>query len=125
MDIFNFKSTIINTEDTATTNATFSKVRVIRTNDNPAGSTHNWINFYELQVWVNGTNIAFNAPTKTSDLDYANSESRWHSHRAVNGIINENGNVLGMMPHPERACDKILGSDDGKFIFKSIIERFK
>ena len=39
-------------------------MRVIRTNDNPAGSTHNYLNFYELQVWVNGTNIAFNAPAK-------------------------------------------------------------
>ena len=47
------------------------------------------------------------------------------SQNDIAGIINENGNVLGMMPHPERACDKILGSDDGKFIFKSIIERFK
>ena len=28
---------------------------------------------------------------------------------------------LGMMPHPERACDKILGSDDGKFIFESML----
>ena len=82
---------IINTEDTATTNATFSKVRVIRTNDNPTDSVHNWINFYELQVWVNGTNIAFNAPTKTNDIDYANKESRWHGSRAVNGIISESG----------------------------------
>lgn len=40
----------------------------------------------------------------------------------IAGILNENGNVLGMMPHPERACDQILGSDDGKFIFKSIID---
>jgi len=30
----------------------------------------------------------------------------------IGGIINEKRNVLGMMPHPERACDKILGSDD-------------
>jgi phosphoribosylformylglycinamidine synthase len=39
----------------------------------------------------------------------------------IGGIINENRNVLGMMPHPERACDKILGSDDGKIIFESMI----
>ena len=39
----------------------------------------------------------------------------------IGGIINKKGNVLGMMPHPERACDKILGSDDGKKIFKSMI----
>jgi phosphoribosylformylglycinamidine synthase len=40
----------------------------------------------------------------------------------IAGITNETGNVLGMMPHPERACDKILGSEDGKFIFQSILE---
>lgn len=39
----------------------------------------------------------------------------------IAGIINRNGNVLGMMPHPERACDSVLGKTDGQFIFKSII----
>lgn len=38
----------------------------------------------------------------------------------IAGIINENGNVLGMMPHPERACEMILGSQDGRLIFESI-----
>jgi len=41
----------------------------------------------------------------------------------IGGIINKKGNVLGMMPHPERACDKILGSDDGRKIFESMIGR--
>jgi len=40
----------------------------------------------------------------------------------IAGIINKKGNVLGMMPHPERVCDPILGNTDGQFIFKSIIE---
>ncbi len=38
----------------------------------------------------------------------------------IAGIINEKGNVLGMMPHPERYSDEILGCDDGLIIFKSI-----
>ena len=38
----------------------------------------------------------------------------------IAGIMNEKGNVLGMMPHPERACEMILGSQDGRFIFESI-----
>jgi phosphoribosylformylglycinamidine synthase subunit PurQ / glutaminase len=38
----------------------------------------------------------------------------------IAGIINKEGNVLGMMPHPERSSEKELGSDDGFFIFKSI-----
>ncbi len=39
----------------------------------------------------------------------------------IAGICNEKGNVLGMMPHPERCSEKILGSADGKKIFNSII----
>ena len=38
----------------------------------------------------------------------------------IAGITNEEGNVLGMMPHPERCCDPILGGVDGSLIFKSI-----
>ena len=39
----------------------------------------------------------------------------------IAGIINKKGNVLGMMPHPERSCEKSLGSEDGNLIFKSIM----
>jgi len=40
----------------------------------------------------------------------------------IAGIINEHGNVLGMMPHPERASEPLLGSEDGLAIFKSIVK---
>jgi phosphoribosylformylglycinamidine synthase subunit PurQ / glutaminase len=43
---------------------------------------------------------------------------------SIAGIINESGNVLGMMPHPERASDPVLGHTDGKKIFDSIIKSF-
>lgn len=39
----------------------------------------------------------------------------------IAGIINREGNVLGMMPHPERAVEEVLGSIDGLKIFKSIL----
>ena len=39
----------------------------------------------------------------------------------IAGIINKKGNVLGMIPHPERSCEKSLGSEDGNLIFKSIM----
>ncbi|PIS27424.1 MAG: phosphoribosylformylglycinamidine synthase I [Candidatus Marinimicrobia bacterium CG08_land_8_20_14_0_20_45_22] len=39
----------------------------------------------------------------------------------IAGIVNRNKNVLGMMPHPERAAEKVLGSDDGLQIFKSFL----
>tara|TARA_B100000029_G_scaffold496423_1_gene562718 strand:- start:701 stop:1402 length:702 start_codon:yes stop_codon:yes gene_type:complete len=38
----------------------------------------------------------------------------------IAGITNKVGNVLGMMPHPERCCDPLLGSTDGEVIFRSI-----
>ena len=40
----------------------------------------------------------------------------------IAGIINQNGNVLGMMPHPERCCDPILGNTDGKLLFESVMQ---
>ena len=39
----------------------------------------------------------------------------------IAGIINSEGNVMGMMPHPERCCEKLLGGIDGKFIFESML----
>lgn len=43
------------------------------------------------------------------------------SARDIAGILNEGRNVLGMMPHPERACDPLMGSTDGLGIFESIL----
>ena len=40
----------------------------------------------------------------------------------IAGITNEAGNVLGMMPHPERCCEEVMGGVDGLSIFGSIIE---
>jgi phosphoribosylformylglycinamidine synthase subunit PurQ / glutaminase len=45
------------------------------------------------------------------------------SMRAIAGIVNESGNVLGMMPHPERVIDPVLGGTDGLGIFKSMLSR--
>jgi phosphoribosylformylglycinamidine synthase len=36
--------------------------------------------------------------------------------------VNETRNVFGLMPHPERACDALLGSADGAVIFRSVLE---
>jgi phosphoribosylformylglycinamidine synthase len=38
----------------------------------------------------------------------------------IAGICNRDRNVLGMMPHPERACEELLGSNDGRDIFRSL-----
>ncbi|KRM90331.1 phosphoribosylformylglycinamidine synthase subunit PurQ [Liquorilactobacillus cacaonum] len=43
----------------------------------------------------------------------------------IAGITNEAGNVLGMMPHPERAVEALLGNEDGLRVFKSLLESGK
>ena len=42
------------------------------------------------------------------------------SRESIAGICNHERNVLGLMPHPERACEELLGSSDGRDIFRSI-----
>jgi phosphoribosylformylglycinamidine synthase len=43
----------------------------------------------------------------------------------IAGIMNKKGNVMGMMPHPERAMTKELGSTDGNLVFRSIVDHVK
>lgn len=45
------------------------------------------------------------------------------SERSIAGIVNAEGNVIGLMPHPERALDERLGSSDGLAFFESILAR--
>ena len=45
------------------------------------------------------------------------------SERNIAGIVNDAGNVLGMMPHPERACSPLLGSTDGVKLLESMLAR--
>jgi phosphoribosylformylglycinamidine synthase len=41
----------------------------------------------------------------------------------IAGICNEGGNVVGLMPHPERACEEVLGSADGAVLLRSLLTR--
>jgi len=43
----------------------------------------------------------------------------------IAGIINENQNIFALMPHPERASEHILGSEDGRYLFESVIESIR
>ena len=45
--------------------------------------------------------------------------------RNIAGICNERRNVAGLMPHPERACEALLGSDDGRYVFESLVAELK
>lgn len=51
------------------------------------------------------------------ETEAANPNGSLHN---IAGIVNANGNVLGLMPHPERAVEPLLGSDDGRGIFESL-----
>jgi phosphoribosylformylglycinamidine synthase len=42
----------------------------------------------------------------------------------IAGIMNADGNVLGMMPHPERSAEVVLGNEDGRLIFQSMLSSF-
>ena len=53
---------------------------------------------------------------------YAPGENPNGSVRDIAGILSDKRNVLGMMPHPERACDPLLGSTTGRALFQSLID---
>lgn len=64
--------------------------------------------------------IIFRYCTRTGNVtDAANPNGSLSN---IAGIVNEHGNVLGMMPHPERAADPLLRHTDGQKIFQSLIE---
>jgi phosphoribosylformylglycinamidine synthase len=51
-------------------------------------------------------------------------DDAWNPNGSVNaiaGICNEGRNIVGMMPHPERACEALVGGVDGRKIFESIV----
>ena len=53
---------------------------------------------------------------------YAPGDNPNGSARNIAGILNEKRNVMGLMPHPERVCDPLLGGTDGVALFQSLIE---
>jgi phosphoribosylformylglycinamidine synthase I len=55
-------------------------------------------------------------------------EAAWNVNGATNaiaGVLNETGNVLGMMPHPENHVEAALGSTDGRGLFAGLVDHFK
>jgi phosphoribosylformylglycinamidine synthase len=53
---------------------------------------------------------------------YAKGDNPNGSARDIAGILSEKRNVMGLMPHPERVCDPLLGGSDGVALFQSLIE---
>jgi phosphoribosylformylglycinamidine synthase subunit PurQ / glutaminase len=55
-------------------------------------------------------------------------DDAWNPNGSVNAIAsvcNDTRNVVGMMPHPERACETLLGGVDGRVVFESIVKAFE
>ena len=64
--------------------------------------------------------VIFRYATAAGDVtDAANPNG---SLASIAGVCSEKRNVVGLMPHPERACDTRLGSDEGLILFKSVID---
>jgi phosphoribosylformylglycinamidine synthase len=61
----------------------------------------------------------------TADGKITNEANPNGSRENIAGIINHRGNVLGMMPHPERNAEHMLGNSDGKKILSSVLDSFK
>ncbi len=84
---------------------------------------HNEGNYFvssdQLKKIQDNEQIAFQYCDQNGNVD--NPSNPNGSLKNIAGVLNKQKNVLGMMPHPERAAEKILGCDDGKSIFESFI----
>ncbi|MCU0406951.1 MAG: phosphoribosylformylglycinamidine synthase subunit PurQ [Ignavibacteriaceae bacterium] len=72
-----------------------------------------------LKILEDNNQIVFRYSKRDGSI--TNSANPNGSVRNIAGIINRAGNVLGMMPHPERSSDSVLGKTDGSLIFKSLV----
>ena len=85
---------------------------------------HNEGNYFvsadQLKKIQDNEQIAFQYCDQNGNVD--NTSNPNGSLKNIAGVLNKQKNVLGMMPHPERAAEKILGCDDGKSIFESFVD---
>ena len=73
-----------------------------------------------LKEIENNGQVIFRYSAPDGDMDVVNNPNG--SINNIAGVTNQEGNVLGMMPHPERCCDSLLGGTDGKLIFGSVVD---
>ncbi|MBI1746865.1 MAG: phosphoribosylformylglycinamidine synthase subunit PurQ [Acidobacteria bacterium] len=108
------------TNDTCFTNAC-SKGQVLS-----LPIAHNEGNFYAdnstMRVLADNNQIVFRFCNEQGEITEAANVNG--SLGNIAGICNERRNVLGLMPHPERACEGILGSRDGRLVFESMVNAF-
>lgn len=71
-----------------------------------------------LQKLEDNQQVVFRYSSPTGEItDESNPNGSLHN---IAGIVNSQGNILGMMPHPERAAESILGGEDGRLLFESL-----
>ena len=76
-----------------------------------------------LQQLEDNGQIAFRYCNPKGEVtEAANPNGSLHN---IAGITNKKGNVLGMMPHPERACEDVLGGIDGKTLFECLVANWQ
>ncbi len=73
-----------------------------------------------LSKLEDGGQVAFRYCNASGEVD--NTSNPNGSVNSIAGIVNEGGNVLGMMPHPERACEEELSLTDGRGLFTSLLK---
>ena len=73
----------------------------------------------EIEKIENTGEVVFRYCNNRGEVDWESNPNG--SMNNIAGIMNRNGNVMGMMPHPERASENVLGSADGKKIFLSAL----
>ncbi|MCH8941780.1 MAG: phosphoribosylformylglycinamidine synthase subunit PurQ [Bacteroidetes bacterium] len=86
------------------------------------GEGNYFANEYTIEKLESNKQIFFRYSSKDGNVDMEYNPNG--SILNIAGIANEKGNILGMMPHPERCCDPLLGKTDGTKIFNSIINSF-
>ena len=78
----------------------------------------------ELHEMEKKNQIVFRYCSSSGDVG-SEDENPNGSLSSIAGVVDSSANVMGMMPHPERSCESILGGVDGKFIFESIYKYFE
>ena len=90
----------------------------------PVGEYEANITTAEIKTSQKGTRYAeirWNVSPDQYPADYGDGNPNG-SLNNIAGIVNKKGNILGMMPHPDRSSEGILGSTDGKLIFESMVQ---
>ena len=82
------------------------------------GEGNYFIDDSSLESLVDGSQVVFRYCDENGEpAPLSNPNGSVHN---IAGICNKNGNVIGMMPHPERSCEELIGGTDGRLIFESV-----